>query len=422
MLDRKLAPENNPLQAIELLKPEQTQLSGGARAYIIDGAGADVVRIEFIFPHTGWDAQHPLLNRALPGMLLEGTGKRTAREIAEAIDFYGAFLHADAGADHSTLTLHTLTKHLGHTLPVVKEVLTEAVFPENELEVYRRNNRQKLQVSLEKNEFQARRKFNNLLFGEESPYGYMIEPGDYDRINRDQLLEMYPRQFSKANCSVLISGKAGPSLVADVAGLFEGDGRSSAPAAAYTAVLKPAAAGTYRVDMPGSVQSAIRIGKPLIHKAHPDYPELQVLNTILGGYFGSRLMANIREDKGFTYGIGSGLYSFKAGGVFVIATEVGVDVREQALDEIYKEIARLRTDLVPAQELELVRNYMLGSFMGSLENVFSHTDKFKALLLSGLDYSYYDRYFNAIRTVQPERLRELANTYFSEPFYEVTAG
>lgn len=422
MLNRKLAPANNSLKPIQLLKPVKAELKGGARVYIIDGADADVVRIEFIFPHTGWEAGQPLVNRALAGLLLEGTKSRSAADIAETIDFYGAFLHADSGADHTIITLHSLNKQLKHTLPIVKEILTEAVFPESELELFGRNSRQKLQVSLEKNEFQARRGFNAAVFGRKTPYGYPLEPADYDRIDREALLRKYKQQLSPGNCTIIVSGKVDASIQNELERLFGNDDWPAVPVPAYQPFLKPELPGKYPVEMPGSLQSAIRIGKPAIHKTHADYVELQVLNTIFGGYFGSRLMANIREDKGFTYGIGSGLHSFKDTGLFFIATEVGIDVREKALAEIYLEMDRLRTDLVPEEELDLVRNYMLGSFLGSLENVFSHADKLKSLLVAGLDYTYYDRYFEAVRNVQPERLRALANTYFSDGFYEVTAG
>ncbi|QEC53715.1 putative Zn-dependent peptidase [Anseongella ginsenosidimutans] len=422
MLNRTLAPENNPLKPIQLLKPVRSELKGGARLYVIDGADADVVRIEFIFPHTGWEAEQPLVNRALAGMLLEGTAKHTAAEIAETIDFYGAFLNADNGADHTIVTLHSLNKQLQHTLPLVKEVLTEAVFPAAELEVFSRNSLQKLQVSLEKNEFQARRAFNAAVFGGNSPYGYSVEPSDFEKIDRQALIRRYHEQFSPANCIIIVSGKAGTSVPAEVERLFGNGDWPAMPVPAYEPVLQPGLPGKYPVEIPGSLQSAIRIGKPAITKAHPDYAELQVLNTVLGGYFGSRLMANIREDKGYTYGIGSGLHSFRNSGLFFIATEVGAEVREKALQEIYLEMDRLRNDLIPGKELDLVRNYLLGSFLGSLENVFSHADKLKNLLLSGLDYTYYDRYFEAIRDVKPERLRELAGSLFSDGFYEITAG
>jgi len=171
------------------------------------------------------------------------------------------------------------------------------------------------------------------------------------------------------------------------------------------------------------LQSAIRMGLPFINREHPDFPAVQVLNTVLGGYFGSRLMNNIREDKGYTYGIGSGITSYKQGGAIFIATEVGADVCKAATIEIEKEINLLKTELIAEDELNLVRNYMLGSLLGSLENVFSHADKFKNLYFSGMSYEYYDRYTEIVKTVTAEELLKLANQYLDfDSFYKVIVG
>ncbi|MBS1503743.1 MAG: insulinase family protein, partial [Bacteroidetes bacterium] len=165
------------------------------------------------------------------------------------------------------------------------------------------------------------------------------------------------------------------------------------------------------------------MGLPMITRVHPDFPALQVLNTVLGGYFGSRLMANIREDKGYTYGIGSGLSSLKQGGAMFIASEVGADVCRDAVSEIEKEISILKTELIPDDELALVRNYMMGSLLGSLENVFSHADKFKNIYFSGLNYDYYDRYTEVVKTVTAGELLQLANKYLDlDKFYRVIVG
>jgi predicted Zn-dependent peptidase len=165
------------------------------------------------------------------------------------------------------------------------------------------------------------------------------------------------------------------------------------------------------------------MGLPIINRTHPDFPALQVLNTVLGGYFGSRLMANIREDKGYTYGIGSGMSSLKHSGSLFIATEVGADVCQSAITEIEKEVNLLKSELIPDDELSLVRNFMMGSLLGSLENVFSHADKFKNLYFSGLDYDYYDRYVSTIKTVTAVQLKQLAEQYLNaDQFYKVVVG
>jgi len=134
-------------------------------------------------------------------------------------------------------------------------------------------------------------------------------------------------------------------------------------------------------------------------------------------------MANIREDKGYTYGIGSGISALKYGGALFIATEVGADVCKAAVVEIEKELKLLQNEPVPDDELSLVRNFMMGSLLGSLENVFSHADKFKNLYFAGLDYGYYDRYIQTIKSVSAPDLQELAAKYLNfDSFYKVVVG
>jgi predicted Zn-dependent peptidase len=159
------------------------------------------------------------------------------------------------------------------------------------------------------------------------------------------------------------------------------------------------------------------------NKLHPDHHKLQVFNTILGGYFGSRLMTNIREDKGYTYGIGSGIISLQNSGYFFISTEVGADVTKDALAEIYKEIELLRTEEVSLEELDLVKNYMLGHFLKSCDGAFNMASLFESVDSFGLDYSFYDEYINTIKTITPKTIKELGVKYFKKSdLKEVVVG
>jgi zinc protease len=161
----------------------------------------------------------------------------------------------------------------------------------------------------------------------------------------------------------------------------------------------------------------------MITRSHPDYPGMAVLNTLLGGYFGSRLMSNIREDKGYTYGIGSAMVSLREAGYFFISTEVGADVTTAALDEIYKEVKRLQDEPAGEDELSTVRNYLSGTFLKSIDGPFALIDRFKTLTLSGLGYDYYDRYLQTVQSISPAQLQELALRYFNRnDFMELVVG
>ncbi|MDB5025394.1 MAG: insulinase family protein [Mucilaginibacter sp.] len=356
-------------------------------------------------------------------MLTEGTSILSASQIADQIDFYGAFLQVDYGYDHSQVTLYTLNKHLSSTLPVIKDILTDSIFPESELETFIRNQQQKLQVSLQKNDIVARRAFNKAIYGD-TIYGLGADFDDYKTLFRDDMLWHFKQMYQPSNCTILIAGKVDKKALELLTISFGSDWINPTVEANTTQPeLKAAYEHLYFIEKPAALQSAIRMGLPSITRTHPDFPALQVMNTVLGGYFGSRLMANIREDKGYTYGIGSGISSLKKGGALFIATEVGADVCKAAITEIEKEINLLKTELVSEDELSLVRNYMLGSLLGSLENVLSHADKFKNIYFSGLGYEYYDQYTQVIRSITAEEVLQMANKYLDlDKFYRVIVG
>jgi predicted Zn-dependent peptidase len=308
--------------------------------------------------------------------------------------------------------LFTLNKYLGQTLPAFFEILTEANFPEKELSTFILNNNQRILVENEKVMSIARKKFNELLFGAQHPYGHTSTTSDYSALNSKDLLDYHRRQYVSEHCTILVSGKVN-SATLSLINSHLGDKTWSRSNGAISKSPEPDTQepGKYFVCKEGAIQSAIRIGKRIFTRSHPDYPGFAMLNTILGGYFGSRLMSNIREDKGYTYGIHSGLVSMLDQGYFTISTEVGSKVTRQAIDEIYREMKILCEEEVGHEEMETVRNYMLGSFIKNLETAFHLSDRFKTIYLQGLDYDYYERYLNKIRTIQASEVLQLAQNY-----------
>jgi len=422
MIDRAQAPAFGQVEKIELIRAKPIVLANGLKLFSIDGGEQDLVRIEFIFANIAYEPSKPLQAFACNTMLNDGTSELSSTEIADRVDYYGSFLQTDYSNDHSSVTLYTLNKHLASTLPILKAIITDSVFPQVELDTLIRNQKQKLSVNLEKNDFLSRKTFNNVLFGN-TLYGYDITAADYDRLDREQLISYFKAAYQAKNCTVILSGKVKEESIKLVDELFGKDWNTGAEVIENNFVFKANPGLGHYLEKADALQSAIRIGQISINRTHTDFPGLQVVNTILGGYFGSRLMANIREDKGFTYGIGSALVSMKNSGYFFIASEVGADTCFAAMTEIEKEINILKKEPVSGTELSLVRNYMLGSMLGSLENALSHADKFKNIYFSGLDYDYYRNYIQIVRNISPEEVLNLANKYLDfDNFQKVIVG
>jgi predicted Zn-dependent peptidase len=412
--DRLTAPATHPIDTVNPQFPEQFTLSNGMEVYSLSAGSQEVLKVELLFAAGTSRYSNPLIPSFTASMLQEGTHQRNAAQIANDVDDFGAFLELDIDKDFSGITLYSLNKHLAKTLPVVEDILMNSTFPEEEWEIMRSNRIQKYTVNLGKVGFVAGKRFQELLYAE-TPYGTSFDVNDYRAMHRNELIHFYQNQYAPTAAKLFVSGKMDDSihqLLESTFGQLKGDGKFL-PALALAAPVKFSERKQF-IPKEDAIQSAIRIGRRMFPKSNPDYFAMKVLTTILGGYFGSRLMTNIREDKGYTYGIGSGIMPYRSDSYFYISTEVGADVCSAALDEIYKEIRILRDELVSKEELDLVKNYLLGSLLKSFEGPFERMERFKNLHLYGVGNDYYQHYTAAIRAVSPQKLQELAQTWLQE--------
>ena len=424
MLNRTIAPEFKTIDKIDIIKASEQLLDNGIPVYSINAGDQELTKVEFIF-NAGMYSQNRALLASTTNTLLEaGTTKRNALQLSEHIDFFGSFLELEVGQDYSSVTLYSLNKYLNESLAFIEEILKDSIFPQSELEIHLANKKQKHLINSGKVSHLARRKFSELLYGEHHPYGIDAKTEDYDTLKQNDILNFYKNYYNAKNCFIVVAGHLPKDVHSVLNKHFGKDNWGSAvPTPKPVIAIKTSTQQKTLVEKGDAIQSAIRIGRVLFNKTHEDYFKFQVLNTILGGYFGSRLMANIREDKGYTYGIGSGLSSMVNSGYFYISTEVGSDVTKNALEEIYKEIKCLREDLVSTEELETVRNYILGQFLRSIDGPFALAEKFIGVKEFGLDYSYYDNYFSSVKNITPNDLRDLANKYLQEKdLLECVAG
>jgi predicted Zn-dependent peptidase len=402
------------------LKPfEKFTLDNGIEVYAINAGAEDVVQVEWVFYAGNWFEQQNLVAASTNFLLKNGTRSKTAFEINEHFEYYGSYLNRNCYNELASLSLHSLSKHLEVLLPVVKELLTDSVFPQEELDVYKQNMKQRLKVNMKKCDFVAGRLIDAYLYGEGHPYGRYTRFEDFDNVQREQLTEFFNNYYVHGKIVMFVSGKL-PQNIFPLLNKNFGD-LNSHPVAVQPLPASAAAEKKYRVinDVNG-VQGAIRIGASFPNRHHPDFLKVQVLNSLFGGFFGSRLMSNIREEKGYTYGIYSYLQNHIQETAWVISTEAGRDVCEAAIVEIYKEMERLRTELVDPEELLLVRNYMMGSILGDLDGPFQIINRWKNIILNGLEEDHFYKQINTIKSVTPEELQQLANKYLvPENFYEL---
>ncbi|GAA4140904.1 pitrilysin family protein [Sphingobacterium kyonggiense] len=411
MLSRNTAPDLKPIGHIQLEKPEHIVFKNGLQGFVFHAPEQELIKAEFVFKNLFEDPENPIRNSALSSMLKEGTSKLSSAQIASKIDYYGAYLVPEFSFDHNALTLYSLSKHVQAVLPVVHDVLTNAQIPQLELDTYIKNNKQSLQISLEKNDFVARRTFYQNLFGA-TRYGRTVTQQLLSDLNQPDLISLYKQQIQPQNATLFLSGNISNETIALFKSYFEEQWQGEKAIVLQNFVSEGTGNKELQIiDRADALQSSIRLGKESLQRIHPDYPALQFVNTLFGGYFGSRLMSNIREDKGYTYSIGSMVANLNHAGFFSISTDVGTQYAADTLVQIQKEIDHLQQEKADDNELDLVRNYMLGSMLGSLESIFSHVDKFKSVYFSGLDLDYYQYYTDSILNIQADRVQDLAQQY-----------
>jgi zinc protease len=342
--------------------------------------------------------------------------------LAEKIDYYGGCISAPFNMDTTNMAMFCLTRHFPQLAPLLAEVITEPAFPEDELQSFIINSKQRLKVDLSKNDVIAYRTLTEYIFGASHPYGYNSFPHSYEALHRDDLIQHYRTNYVAGNCLLFVSGKFEKDTL-DILNQTLGQAiprGHNPPADMRPEDLSPQSLHIYQPD---TVQTAIRIGRRMFNRSHPDYFPFSILNTILGGYFGSRLMANIREDKGYTYNIYSSMDPMIFDGFFCIATEVGNDFVERTLDEIYYEMDRLCREPVGEEELAMVRSYLLGNLLGMVDGPFNAAGVIKALVLDELPLDYFPQMAQQVRKISPEELMRIAQKYLSrENMWQIVVG
>ncbi|ACT95450.1 M16 family metallopeptidase [Dyadobacter fermentans] len=422
-LDRTIAPDFKVIQSIHLPEPQSHILDNGVALHVINIGEQPVVRLECIFEAGNWYESELAASYFAIKMLPEGVEGMMSQEISEAFDRLGAFTEMTHTSDRAGIVVYCLSRFLPDVLPLVQKLILGASFPEKEFKELKNITVQNLKVNKEKTAYLATTEFRALLFGLAHPYGQSQTEEGIDALEIDAVLEHYRRFIRNGKCTLVLAGQVTEANVAQVNATLG----QTAIAAETEPVLfqaeSPYQGSEAVVERPESVQSSIRMGRVLFNRHHPDYFKMLVTNEILGGYFGSRLMKNIREEKGLTYGISSHLVTLRNEGYLMIGTDVKKDFTQQTIDEIKKEIHRLQTELVGAEELQTVKSFMAGEFAGSLNTAFEVADRRKVLLLDSLPADFFNQYIDRIHATTADDVMKMANRYLRpEDMVTVVAG
>jgi zinc protease len=422
-MDRKQQPDITNNFQFKLMDYNRHEFENGCVLLNFPYPILPVAKIDFIFPAGKKYQTAPLVASYANKMLMEGTSSLNQQQIAGGFEIQGASVNTFIQDDYAFVTTYCTKNNAESVLDLLYQILKDSVFPEEQIQILTQNDKQEYLVNMKKVSFLARRAFVKSLFPASYPYAVFAEETDYDSINRNHIIDFHKTNYSFSNCIIVWTGEIEPSSFQLLESLFGKGKKEVAGISEPVMTFTPPSPHRCDIEVADALQSAVYAGCHLPDPMHEDYHNLNILNTVLGGYFGSRLMKSIREEKGYTYGVGSGIVSNKHASYLLIGTQVKAQYTEDTVNEINNQIIRLQTEFIPQEELELVKNYLTGNLLQGLDGPFAQSKFFISAHKHNIDAQVLlEKISLSIRHITPNIIIQLANKYLKteQLFYSVS--
>ncbi len=422
MVDRTKAPELKVPEAITIKAPLKWTLKNGVPLFFIPTPGIAAIRCDVSMPinFQPFDDHHTLIPFFTLNMLLEGIKGKKSGQLDDFFDYYASEVEVLGGFENHGLSLLSTKKQFKKVLPVFRALFTEATLPSKEL--IKRKAQKKLGISLQREQVSGRANqlVRKVLFGNDHPLGYIATEEHVEGIAADDIRAYYDKHF-RIKPEIFVTGDLDDKELLAIETAF-GDlpYEENEP---YESEYESLGDKRLEEPRPQAMQESIRLATITIPKSHPDYFPLWVFNTVYGGYFGSRLVKNIREDKGYTYGIHSFLNGLAKSDYWMVMADVKKGFAKEVVEECYKELQHLSFTPLDDEELEIVRNYMTGHFLSEFSSPFELIGKFKKVHQQGLNFDFYNAQLQYIKSFDPEEVSEVGGKYLKrEDIKEVIVG
>ncbi len=412
MIDRTIAPEIHEIDSIRLKEPEILQLSNKTTCFLWHSSKNDLLKIDLVFPAGSIAQEKPMTAYFTSKLIKDACAEYSSKEIADIIDFYGAFIEFQTTKDEMHATLLCLPKHFKILIKLLASIVYSPLFLEDELIDLKKIERSNLSISLEKVDFLSAISFNENVFGNTHPYGWNPNQQAIENVQIKDIQEFHRKNILNKIPDIYIAGNYSEENINEIGNLFGNhivDSKSTSPTHSFS----PSKKSKHLNIKEAAVQSSIRIGCKTINKEHPDSIDLYFTTILFGGYFGSRLMKKIREEKGYTYGVGAMYQTLKDTGALIIATQVKTDVTDACIDDIFYEMERLKSENISDEEIKTVTSYITGSLLKGFDGVFNLTDQYKKMRLHGLNFSYYYSLIEKINQINSKKINNISEQYFN---------
>ncbi|MEG2219430.1 MAG: pitrilysin family protein [Muribaculaceae bacterium] len=413
MIDRTQQPVISDFSTVEMTFAEERILANGVKLLIINSGDQEVCRFDIIFNGGLYEQHQPMVCNALASMLRHGGKGYDSAAIAEIFDFYGAWTSGRAHHHHTSFTVYSLNRCFKDLMPVIESIIKKPTLPAHEFELIKKQSISSLNNSKEQVRYLATQKFNEMYFGKNHPFGKNISVKDIEALNLEMLETFHQAHFSSQNCTIMLTGKVTNEMIACVDAYFGNTWGNKKEFECSNAI--PITHSTTKleiVDKPGSLQSAVIMGLDAIPRNHADYIPLRILVKTFGGYFGSRLMTNIRETKGYTYGISAGLIGRHEHSYIMITSECDTKYTHLLINEVKNEMRKLAEEPIDNDELNRVKSNIISDMVGAVDSPFAIADYNLTAIYCNISKDYFAKQVEIIKKITAKELQEIAQKYF----------
>lgn len=410
-MDRKTPPPVYTAGNIELPAPHTHTADNGIPLKWIDGGSQEVNQLTLIWTGGQDEAPSAEVAQIMAALLREGTHSMSGAAISEAIDFNGALLRAATDSHHTILSLTTLNSKTLGVLPIVSDVITDPSFPEQAFTAHRDMAEQNFRLSQTKVMTVCNRGIAPLVKGPDHPQARVPEASDIAAISREEIIDNYRGVVTPRTCRAYLSGKITPAILDGYTRMIGGLGGEARGMAKTVVPYQPMEPQRVDLKLAGARQAAVEMAIPAPARSHPDYIPLRFTVMALGGYFGSRLMKNIREDKGYTYGIGAYLLGSAEGSYIDISAQTDKTYVDLVIEETAKEMRALASAPMGEEEMTRLRQHISSTLLEILDSPFSIMDHYRVADTVGLPDGYFRQQTEWMRGLTPEIIMETAAKY-----------
>lgn len=422
-MDRTQAPETHPLSDIDLQIPQQEHLSNGIPLFILQNEQLDL--IHFVICIKAGILHETIKHTAQfsYALLKESSPQHTATEIADIFDYYGTNFSTSINLDHIRINFSTPKNNVCKILPTIYEFLANPHYREENLSIYKNLKIKDLEYNAQKTDVQATRLMLHAMFGDEHTAGQFSTRENLQSVSIQQMEAFHHQTFVAENASIFVTGNLDAEIKHSIHATFEQIPHGVAAPEIKSIAMPVDKSPIITQVIPNSVQSSIVLCMPAMGYNDPDRCDFATLSTITGGYFGSRLMQNLRERNGYTYGISSGLAYFGNQSLFVISSDVNINQTKAALDACFEELQRLQDEDISDAELENAKSYILGDQIRDLDNSVSILKRHIGWNHFNTDEREFHNIIEHVKAIDANRIKNLSKKYFERnKFTQIIVG